>query len=178
MREIFVTPEEAEFGSLRAMANISVAFIDVVGFTELGERVDAGELRSIAARLADAADDVIDLPVRFVKTVGDAILLMSRETPALLEALIKFQATATDHHNIPATHVGVARGWANVGGADVYGAPVNRASRLTDLAPSGKIWAAASVVDDSTGMAWVARGEWAIKGCSEPIAVFELQARD
>src|SRR5690242_16216428 len=49
MRDIFVTPEEVVDGGLRALTDVAVAFVDVVGFTGLGARVDAGQLKSVAA---------------------------------------------------------------------------------------------------------------------------------
>ena len=177
MREIFVTAEEAEFGTLRAIAHVSVAFVDVVGFTELGERVDGGELKSIADRLESIADAALRPPVRVVKSIGDAIMLMSRDSRALLDGLVAIgNAAAAETISLP-IHCGVADGPAHVGGADVYGAPVNLASRLTDLAPPGKIWAAASVATaGSDGAAgWLSLGDRRVKGCAEPIELFEYE---
>jgi adenylate cyclase len=176
MRDIFVTAEEAEVGALRATTNMAVAFVDVVGFTSLGERVDAGELKSIATRLVAVADDIVELPVRVVKTVGDALLLMSRDPTTLVATLAAINRAAAAHPLLPAVHSGVAYGTAHVGGADIFGAPVNLASRITDLAHAGTIWAAQSVVELTapSDLAWTPRGEHAVHGCMDPIVVFEL----
>lgn len=175
MRDIFVTPAEAAVGSLRAVADVAVAFVDIVGFTELGERVDAGELRSIAMLLAGLADAVIQPPVRLVRTIGDAILLMSRDPNALLNAIVKINVAAGGEPTMPRVHCGVAYGPAYLGGADVYGAPVNLASRLTDRAPAGKIWVSDAVTPfASDACEWIAQGRKSFKGCAEPIDVFEL----
>jgi adenylate cyclase len=175
MREIFVSPAEAQHGALRAIAETTVAFVDVVGFTELGERVEAGELKSVAVRLADAASSVTEPPVRIVKTVGDAIMVTSRETEPLIEMLVKLLPALSAQPTIPAVHVGVARGPAHVGGADVYGAPVNLASRLTDLAPADRIWVSESVRAECPGREWRERGPSRVKGLREPVMVFELR---
>jgi adenylate cyclase len=175
MRDIFVTAEEAEFGSLRAVAEVAVAFVDVVGFTSLGERVDAGELKSIAVRLVEAAEAAIIPPVRLVKNLGDAILLISRDAPALLQVLSGIGDAIRSHPDAPPIHCGVAYGVAHLGGADVYGAPVNHASRITDLAPSGEIWADADIADRCDACRWTPLGPRAIKGADEPIAVFRLE---
>jgi len=149
--------------------------VDVVGFTELGERVEAGELKAIAARLAEAASSLIEPPVRLVKTVDDAILLMSRETGPLLDVLAKLMSRLADDRDLPAVHVGVARGPAHVGGADVYGAPVNLASRLTDLAPTRRVWADEPVVATSRDSTrWHVRGPTTVKGLQAPVIVFEF----
>lgn len=179
MRDIFVTPAEAEVGSLRAVADVAVAFVDIVGFTELGERVDAGELRSIAMLLAGLADAAIQPPVRLVRTIGDAILLMSRDPNSLLNTIVKITLAAGAERTMPRVHCGVAFGPAYLGGADVYGAPVNLASRLTDRAPAGKIWGADSVTPfGSDACEWIAQGRQSFKGFAEPIDVFELATID
>jgi adenylate cyclase len=176
MREIFVTPAEAERGALRAVAEVTVAFVDVVGFTELGERVDADHLKSVASRLVDIAEAVLNPPVRLVKTLGDALLLMSRDTTALVDAVVEINTAAGVDPELP-VHCGVAHGPAHVGGADVYGATVNLASRLTDLAPPHQIWAstATAALDTNLRHHWQSLGHRAVKGCADPIEIVELQ---
>jgi adenylate cyclase len=179
MRDIFVTPDEAAFGSLRALAEVTVAFVDVVGFTDLGERVDAGQLRSVAAGLVALAEGVVALPVRIVKTVGDAILLMARDTEPLVDALAAILAAAENDDAFPPVHVGVARGSAYVGGADVYGAPVNLASRITMLAPAGRIWGDAAVAGaGGKDPRWVSIGKRDVKGHAQPVEVFDLHREE
>jgi adenylate cyclase len=175
MRDIFVTAEEAEYGSLRAVADVAVAFVDVVGFTSLGERVDAGELKSIATRLVDVAEAALVPPVRLVKNLGDAILLVSREAPALLHVLTAVSHAVESDPDAPPIHCGVAYGLAHLGGADVYGAPVNHASRITDLAPSGSIWADAKVVQECGEFRWTSLGRRVIKGADQPVDLFRLE---
>jgi len=174
MRDIFVTAEEAEFGSLRAVAEVAVAFVDVVGFTSLGERVDAGALKSIASRLVEVAEAAIIPPVRLVKDLGDAILLVSRDAPALLQVLAAIRDAVRSDPDAPPIHCGVAYGVAHLGGADVYGAPVNHASRITDLAPSGEIWADTEMTDRCAECRWTSLGAREIKGADAPIEVFRL----
>jgi adenylate cyclase len=174
MRDIFVTAEEAEYGSLRAVADVAVAFVDVVGFTSLGERVDAGELKTIATRLVDVAEAALVPRVRLVKSLGDAILLMSRNAPALLRVLTTINDVMLGDPDAPPIHCGAAYGKAHVGGADVYGAPVNLASRLTDIAPSGSIWADAALVQAGDDFRWTALGRRTIKGAEAPVQVFRL----
>jgi adenylate cyclase len=176
MRDIFVTPEEAELGSLRAETDVAVAFIDVVGFSGLGERVAAGHLMTVAANLLTLAEAVVELPVRIVKTIGDALLLMSRDGVPLVDALVKINENANASESLPPVHTGVAFGRAYIGGADVYGAPVNLASRLTDLAPAGRIWADAAFVRASGDVArWAAIGVQEVKGLTDPVEVYEAR---
>ena len=57
----------------------TIAFADLVGFTELGETVASEELGDVAARLSRLAGDVVEAPVRLVKTIGDAVMLVAPE---------------------------------------------------------------------------------------------------
>jgi adenylate cyclase len=153
---------------------MTVAFVDVVGFTGLGERVEAGDLKSLAMRLVDHATAVVEQPVRLVKTVGDAILLMSRDTALLLDALVALLRSWEGAEDVPPVHIGVARGTTYVGGADVYGASVNLASRVTDSAPAGAVWATRRVVEDAARHGFAPQGSRRFKGAADPVEIFEL----
>ena len=59
---------------------IAVAFADLVGFTPLGELVSPEELEQLANRLSEYAHDVAEPPVRFIKSDGDAVMLVSTDT--------------------------------------------------------------------------------------------------
>src|SRR6201999_2909853 len=66
--------ERAAGKPLPGARQITVAFADLVGFTRLGEVVSAEELGYLPNRLAALARDVTVPPVRFIKTIGDAVM--------------------------------------------------------------------------------------------------------
>ena len=72
-----VTAAERAAGTLPGSRPVTVAFADLAGFTRLGEALPAEELEHVATRLADLAHDVAFTPVRFVKSIGDAVMLVS-----------------------------------------------------------------------------------------------------
>ena len=76
--------ERAAGAPLPGARLVAAAFADLVGFTRLGETVPPEELEHLANRLADAAREVAVAPVRFIKTIGDAVMLVSTDTSALL----------------------------------------------------------------------------------------------
>ena len=57
----------------------AIAFADLVGFTELGQTVDVAELSDVAGNLQRMAGELVDPPVRLVKVIGDAVMLVSPE---------------------------------------------------------------------------------------------------
>ncbi len=49
-------------------------------------------------------------PVRFVKTIGDAVMLVSTETSALLDAMLSLVEATDADEELPQLRVGVAYG--------------------------------------------------------------------
>ena len=68
---------------------VTIAFADLVGFTRLGEVVppeDAGESGSPAMPTSPVTWP--SPPVRFIKTIGDAVMFVSTDPVALLDAVL------------------------------------------------------------------------------------------
>ena len=76
--------DERAAGTLPAARDVGVAFADLVGFTRLGEELAPDELGAVAERLAGLACAVARPPVRLVKTIGDAAMVVSPDVDALL----------------------------------------------------------------------------------------------
>jgi len=99
-----VSVAERAAGTVPGARNVTVAFADLVGFTRLGEAVPPEELENLASRLSNLAHDVVSPPVRFIKTIGDAVMLVSTDPVALLrtalELLGAFCFVLTDDEDI------------------------------------------------------------------------------
>ena len=76
-------------GELGATTEVSVCFADLVGFTKLGEEIAPEELGLVAGRLEEMATAVAEPPVRLVKTIGDAAMLVSADAEAMTEAALR-----------------------------------------------------------------------------------------
>ncbi len=131
--------ERAAGAPLPGARLVAVAFADMVGFTRLGETVPPEELEQLANRLADAAREVTVPPVRFVKTIGDAVMLVSTETSALLDAMLSLVEVTDADEELPQLRVGLAYGPAVSRAGDWFGSPVNLASRVTSAARPGSV---------------------------------------
>ena len=87
----------------------------------------------VANRLSVLVGDVVNPPVRFVKTIGDAAMLVSPEAPALLEALLDLiDAADEEGEEFPQLRAGLTYGPVLTRGGDWFGRPVNLASRDHD----------------------------------------------
>jgi len=129
---------ERTAGALPGARAVAVAFADVVGFTQLGEQMPPEDLGLVAIRLADLARDVVASPVQFVKTIGDAVMLVCSDPLTLLVTVLDL-VDAAAAEDFPRLRVGLAFGNAVNRAGDWYGSPVNLASRVTGAAPAGTV---------------------------------------
>jgi adenylate cyclase len=127
-------------GEMGATTEVSVCFADLVGFTKLGEEIAAEELGLVAGRLEEMATAVAEPPVRLVKTIGDAAMLVSTEAEAMTAAALRLvEASEEEGEEFPSLRAGIARGPALAQTGDYYGRPVNLASRITGIAKPGSV---------------------------------------
>jgi class 3 adenylate cyclase len=143
----------------RRLAAIVIA--DVVGYTRLMERDDAGTF----ARLRSIRDEVVDASIashggRIVKTAGDGLLAEFPSALAALRASIEIQRQMAARNDGQAAdaridyRIGINLGDIMVDGDDIAGDGVNVASRLESLAEPGGICVASGVREQG---AWPAR---------------------
>lgn len=143
---------------------VTVAFADLVGFTQLGEVVSAEELGHLAGRLAGLARDLTAPPVWFIKTIGDAVMLVCPDPAPLLDTVLKLVEVVDTDNNFPRLRAGVASGMAVSRAGDWFGSPVNVASRVTGVARPGAVLVADSV-REALGDAPEADGfQWSFAG--------------
>ena len=137
-----------------ASETVTVGFADLVGYTELGQSVPPEELGRVTGRLDEISREVATGPVRLVKLIGDAAMLTSPDTEALIEAMFELlegmevDEEGEEGSNFPVLRAGIARGAVLSRGGDYYGAPVNLASRITDVARPGSVLVSKEVMDE------------------------------
>ena len=88
VRNDVVSRAQITSGELPGAELVNVSFADLVGFTKLGEDLPPGEVGRVAGRLSQLAAEIAEPPVRLVKTIGDAAMLVSPETEPLINATI------------------------------------------------------------------------------------------
>lgn len=173
--------ERAAGAPLPGARHITVAFADLVGFTRLGEEVPAEELGQLANRLADLARDVAVPPVRFIKTIGDAVMFVCTDPAPLLDAVLKLVEITDSDNDFPRLRAGIAGGSAVSRAGDWFGSPVNLASRVTAVARPGAVLAAESTRDelgDDAGFSWSFAGGRHLKGIKDEVRLFRARRGD
>ncbi|KZS77130.1 cyclase [Mycobacterium kansasii] len=173
--------ERAAGKPLPGARQVTVAFADLVGFTKLGEVVSAEELGHLAGRLSELARDLTAPPVRFIKTIGDAVMFVCPDPVPLLDTVLKLVEVVDTDAAFPRLRAGVACGMAVSRAGDWFGSPVNAASRVTGVARPGTVLVADSVwesVGDGAGFEWSFAGTRRLKGIKNEAKLFRVRRGD
>jgi adenylate cyclase len=170
-----------ESGEAPGAEPITACFADLVGFTRLGERLSVHELGALTGRLGELAAEAAAPPVRLIKLIGDAAMLVSPDLEPLLDAALGLveAADSEEEEGFPQIRAGVASGPALARAGDWYGRPVNLASRITSIAYPGSVLCAESVREEAgDGYSWSFAGERRLKGIEGQVKLFRARKSD
>jgi adenylate cyclase len=164
-------------GEVRGTADRAVCFADLVEFTRLGEEIAPEELGEVAGRFEEMASAVAEPPVRLVKMIGDAAMLVSNEVGATLEASLRLiEAAEAEGEEFPFLRAGVAFGPTLSQSGDYYGRAVNLASRITAVARPGSVLVDAATRESvPDGFAYSFAGERRLKGIDSRVKLFRAR---
>jgi adenylate cyclase len=175
IRQMIVSQAELR-GGLPGAHPVTVAFVDIVGFTELGEDVPPDELGYVVRRFERTVEDAVGSPVQLVKTIGDAAMLVAPEPAPLIGAVLGLVEASRMSEDEPLLRAGIAHGEALNRAGDWYGRPINLASRLTEFARRGSVVATREVRDEvGQGFSWSSAGRRRLKGVRGEVEVFRVR---
>lgn len=173
LRHQAVSQATLEAGELPGTRETAVAFVDMVAFTRLGEHLSPEQVGGIAGRLGELASDCANPPVRLVKMIGDAAMLVAPDAEPLLRSTFQLVQRAAQLEAFPHLRAGAAYGPALARSGDWYGRPVNLASRITAIAEPDTVVATRELRDLARDYcAWQSIGNHTLKGIDEPVVVF------
>jgi adenylate cyclase len=137
----------------------AVGFVDLVDFTRSTQQWDASTLERTLERFErETALRVTSVGGRVVKTLGDAVLYVTDDPGSAVEVALRTVEAHGEDDELPDVRAGVALGPLLVRLGDVFGAPVNLASRLTDEARARSV-----LVDQATADALADDGSYELK---------------
>jgi adenylate cyclase len=179
VRQAVVGQAELQSGRLPDAQQVVVAFVDIVGFTKLGEQVEPDELGAVVRRFEGLVEDAARPPVRLVKTIGDAAMLAAPEPLPMLDTVLELVEGSREDESRPLLRGGVASGEALPRAGDLYGRPVNLASRLTSFARRGSVVASKEVREaaEDDRYDWSEAGSRKLKGVRGEVEVYRLRSR-
>jgi adenylate cyclase len=173
----------AEGRARRRLAAILAA--DVVGYSRLMERDEAGTLEMLRAHRKELCEPEIERHHgRIFKVLGDGLLVEFGSAIDAVECAVALQSgTAKANAEAPADkrielRVGVNLGDVVIEGSDLYGDGVNLAARLQELAEPGGICISAKVREEvgrKVEIAFEDFGERQLKNMAKPVRVFMIR---
>ncbi|HTM85216.1 MAG TPA: adenylate/guanylate cyclase domain-containing protein, partial [Mycobacterium sp.] len=179
--EAVTANERAAGAALPGARQVTVAFADLVGFTRLGEQVSPEQLEQLANRLAELGHEVAVPPVRMIKTIGDAVMLVCPDPAPLLTAVLQLVEAAETADDLLRLRAGIAAGSAVSRAGDWFGSPVNVASRVTGVARPGTVLVTADVHDairdggGDGGFQWSYAGARRLKGIGDEVKLYRAR---
>lgn len=153
------------------------AFVDLSGFTALTEEQGDEEAVEVLTLFRNAVRGVAGFNgVRVAKWLGDGAMLVSTETPPMIDAILEIERRIGEGGSPLALRAGVSEGDVILfEGDDYVGRSVNLAARLCDQAQPCQALASLDVL----GPGEVPRSpvhRINLKGLAEPIEVVDLRA--
>lgn len=159
----------------RRESQVSVGFVDLVGFTATTATMDTTELLQFMERFHRRTFDVVTgAGGRVVKHIGDEIMFASTDAAGGCEIALALVEAFADADSLP--RGGLAHGAVVARHGDYYGPVVNLAARLADIAVSGEVLADAAVADASASARYSFEhaGRRQLKGFTDPIRVVSV----
>jgi adenylate cyclase len=174
MRDAVISQAELQSGRLAGSQPVTVGFVDIVGFTELGEEIAPEDLGTVVRGFERSVSEAVDAPVRLVKTIGDAAMLVAPEPGPVVDTVLSLVDRSRDDG--PLLRGGIASGEGLPRAGDWYGRPVNLAARLTSFARRGTVVASGEVREAAgDGYDWSAAGSRRFKGVKGSIDVYRVR---
>jgi adenylate cyclase len=167
---------ERETGQLAGAVDTAACFADLVGFTRLGGELEVHELGLVAGRLGRLTAELVNAPVRLIKTIGDAVMLVSPDPAPLVDTALALVA-AVEAAELPSLRAGIAFGSAVQRSGDFYGHTINLASRVTGVARPGSVLCTNEVRQRAIGQfEWSAAGRFRLKGIDDHVPLYRARA--
>jgi adenylate cyclase len=155
---------------------VTIAFADLAGYTRLTE--EEGEIQAVDAveRFVEAVEVTLPESARVIKTIGDEVMIVGSDAPALTDWAVGFQRLQTER---PLPRIGLHSGEALYRDGDYYGRDVNIASRVAARSAGGEVLVTRPVVEvGGPHLEFERIGEVRLKGFSESTEIFIARQRD
>lgn len=133
-------------GEEHLTTEVTVGFADLVSFTALSNQIDEDRLGDLVELFESRCHDVVSTHRgRVVKSLGDSVLFTVDDPVRALDIADGIIAVIGRDARMPDVRLGLASGAVVMRMGDVFGPPVNLASRLTSVARRNRV-----IIDDAT----------------------------
>ena len=157
-------------------------FADLAGFTALTEAHGDELAADLVADFCSRARELLpEHGAEEVKAIGDALMLRAADAAAALQLARRLVDEVGGRHGFPGIRIGVHTGPAVERERDWFGATVNLASRVADLADADEVILTRATLeavgDPPPDLALRPRGSHRLRNVREPVEVFAAARR-
>ena len=164
--------EALDLGRMR----IAIAFADLAGYTRLTEEAGEETALDVVERFVDSVSHTLPEEARIVKTIGDAVMVVSSDAAALCEWAVGFQQLQAER---PLPRIGIHYGSVLYRDGDYFGTAVNLASRVGARAAGHEVLVTRDVVEHgSSHLAFQRIGEVRLKGFKRATELYLATLKD
>ena len=170
------TAWNVDSGHSATMEQLTVGFVDMVGFTSFTERAKLPQfVAALTAFESQANEVIITNGGTLVKLIGDEVMFVAPTPSSGGEIARRLAKLPLDGGGPGSVRVGLASGQAVAVGGDYYGTVVNIASRAVRHAEPDTIVATVDVANGAHASArFVPIGARELRGTSQPVELFQL----
>jgi len=164
--------EELDLGRLR----VAIAFADLAGYTRLTEEAGEEQALDIVERFVGEVQSTLPEEARIVKTIGDAVMVVSSDAAGLTRWAVDFQAGQSER---PLPRIGIHHGSVLYRDGDYYGRAVNLAARVGARAAGREVLVTREVVDYGPSHLDFQRiGEVRMKGFADATELYLVRPKE
>lgn len=153
----------------------AVAFADLAGYTALTEAHGDVGAADVAERFFALAASVLMGDARVVKTIGDAVMVVTSDAADALQIGLDVLRAVEREPHFPGVRIGIHYGPIVERNGDVFGATVNVAARLTAHAHVGQLLTTATIANlfaEHDHLTTTALGATWLKNVGEPVDIY------
>lgn len=158
------------------MPDLTVAFVDLAGFTALTEVHGDEDAADLVERFVEISRQALEPPDRLVKSLGDAVMLTSLHPAGGIALIRRLYDAFGQEINFPLPRAGLHHGSVVERGGDFFGSTVNTAARVAAQASAGSVLATPPVakVARGLGISVFDLGLIRLRNVEEPLELSEL----
>ena len=170
--EVDAEASDLDLGRMR----VAIAFADLSGYTRLTEEAGEEHALDTVERFVESVQATLPDDARVVKTIGDAVMIVSSDVGALAEWAVGFQELQSER---PLPRIGMHNGSVLYRDGDYFGRAVNLAARVGARAAGREVLVTRDVVDvGSPHLTFQRIGEVRLKGFAEATELFLARPRE
>jgi adenylate cyclase len=154
----------------------TLCFIDLTGFTRFTEEEGDIEALDVVENFVETVEATLPGEATIVKTIGDEVMVVSRDAAALTEWAVAFLGRFDRR---PQPRVGIHSGDAVYRDGDYFGNSVNLAHRIVNRALAGEVLVTdrvAATLQGRSSLRLDPIGEVSLKGFPAPTALYVVRS--